>query len=106
MKAFAEVLQILGSETGTAEGRMCSVFQVSSFSDVHTKMDPKLEVVTMVRRLAQKEHSTAPSQLASRIIAVVNSGAGAGEQPFAEVKKLITDSINRLQLEASSDLEQ
>ena len=32
----------------------------------------------------------------------MNSGAGAGEQPFAKVKKIITDSIDRLQPQASS----
>ena len=72
---------------------------------MHTKMDPKLEVVTMVRRRAQKEHSAAPSQLAFHFTVVVESGAGAFEEPFANVKKLIanvmTDLINRLHSEIS-----
>ena len=41
-------------------------------------------------------------QLASRIFAVVNSDAGAGEEPFAEVKDLTADLINKLQSEDSS----
>ena len=79
------------------------LFQMSSFIGVHTKMDPKFEVVTMVRRLAQTEHSTALSQFVSRISDVVKFGAGVGEESFAEVKKLITDSTNRSQAESSSE---
>ena len=43
LKDLAGTTQILGSETGPAEGRMYSLFQVSSFTGVHTKMDFKLE---------------------------------------------------------------
>ena len=57
----------------------------------------------MVRRLAKKEHSAAHSQLAARISAVLKFGAGAGEDPFEEVKALITDLIERLQAEASAE---
>merc|ERR1719383_669617 len=102
LKALADATQVLKSETGAAEGHTYSLFQVSSFSGVHTTVDLKgFEVVTMVRRLAQKEHSAALSQLASRISAVMKFGAGAGEDPFAKVKELITELINRLQPEAS-----
>ena len=67
-------------------------------------MGPKrFEVVTMVRRLAQKEHSVATSQLASRISVVKKFGAGTGEEPFAKVKPLITEVIDVLQSEASSE---
>ena len=71
---------------------------------MHTTVDLKgFDVVTMVRRLAQKEHSAALSQFASRISAVMKFGAGAGEDPFAKVTELITDLIHRLQSEASSE---
>merc|ERR1719383_506240 len=104
LKALADATQVLKSETGAAEGHTYSLFQVSSFTGVHTTVDLKgFEVVTMVRRLAQKEHSAALSQLASRISAVMKFGAGAGEDPFAKVKELITELINRLQSEASSE---
>ena len=65
---------------------------MSSSSGVHTTVNLKgFEVVTMVRSLAQKEHSAALSQLASRVSAVV------------EVKKLITDLIDKLHSEASPE---
>ena len=57
---------------------------LSSFTGVHTTVDLKGFDVTMVRRLAQKEHSAALSQFASRISAVMKFGAGAGEDPFAK----------------------
>ena len=73
MKALADATQVLKSETVAAEGHTYSLFQVSSFTGVHTTVDLKgFEVVTMVRRLAQKEHSAALSQLASRISVVIS----------------------------------
>ena len=102
LKDLADATQMLGSEAGTTEGHTYLLFQVSSFTVVHTKMDPKLEAVVMVRRLAQKEQSTALSQFASRSSVVVKFGAGAEEEPFADVKKSITDSINKLRSKTSA----
>ena len=61
------------------------------------------EVVTMVRRLAKKEHSAALAQLVSRTSAIIKFGASAGVDPFVKVKGFITDLIKRLQAEASSE---
>ena len=44
------------------------------------------------RRLAQKEHSAALPQLASRVSPVMRCGPGAGEVSLAEEKELITHS--------------
>eukprot|EP00450_Noctiluca_scintillans_P002421 CAMPEP_0194482150 /NCGR_PEP_ID=MMETSP0253-20130528/4235_1 /TAXON_ID=2966 /ORGANISM="Noctiluca scintillans" /LENGTH=688 /DNA_ID=CAMNT_0039321673 /DNA_START=47 /DNA_END=2116 /DNA_ORIENTATION=+ len=104
LKAMAEATQVLQSETGGAEGQTYSLFQVISDTGLRTTTDLKgFEVVMMVRRLAQKEHSAALAQLASRISAVMKFGAGAGEDPFLKVKDLITDLITRLQAESSSE---
>ena len=76
---------------------MCSLLQMSSFTGVHTTVDPKgFEVASMIMRLSQKEHSAALLQLASRNSVVVKFGANAGAEPFAEVEKLITDLITDL----------
>ena len=53
-------------------------------------------MVTMVRRLALKEHSDALVQLASPITAAMMFSVGFGEVSFAKVKVLITDLISRL----------
>ena len=92
LMALAEATQVLQSETGGAEGQTYSLFQESSSAALQTSTDLKgFEVVTMVRRLAKQEHSAALAQLASRISAIVKFGAGAGDDPFVNVKGLITD---------------
>ena len=64
-------------------------------------MTDSFEVLTIVRKLAKKEHSADFPQLSLR--ASRQSGARAGEDPFVKVKGLTTDLINQLQAEASSD---
>ena len=104
LKALTDATQVIQSETGGAEGQTYSLFQESSSAALQTTTDLKgIEVVTVVRRLAKQEHSAALAQLASRISAIMKFGAGAGEDPFVKVKGLITDLINRLQAEASSE---
>ena len=60
------------------------------------------EVVTVVR-LRQKKKSATLAQIVSRTSAIMKFGAGTGVDPFGKVKGLITDSINTLQAEASSE---
>ena len=55
----------------------------------------------MVMRLAQKE--TLCRSLSACISVVIKFSVGAGEDPFANVKELITELLNRLESEASSD---
>merc|ERR1719504_327182 len=58
----------------------------------------RLEVVTFVKKLARKHHSTALAQLASRIAAI----ARYGDDPFTKVKGLIQDMIIKLESEAAA----
>merc|ERR1712190_509197 len=60
-------------------------------------------VVTMVKHLAQKHHSAALAQLASRIGAVLRMGSTGGEDPFGKVKNLISDMISKLEAEADAE---
>ena len=97
VKACAEVLkdledatQVLGSETGTAEGThrlRCSGW--APFTWCAHEGEPQ-----RVRSGDDGEASC------SRISAVTRV---AGEEPFAEVKNSITDSMNRFQSEAASE---
>ena len=104
LKTFADTAHVLGSETSAVDGHTYPLFQVCSFTGVHPTVNLKaFDVVTMMRRLTQREHSAALSQLASRISPVMKCGQGAGEDPLAQVKELITESIDELQSETSSE---
>ena len=57
----------------------------------------------MVKHLAEKEHSAALAQSASRISAVMRFGSSAGEDPLAKVRALISDMFSKLEAEACSE---
>merc|ERR1712060_154349 len=77
---------------------MGSLLQIKSRSDL-----AGAEVVTMVKQLAQKHHSAALAQLASRIGAVMRLGAAGGDDPFGKVKNLISEMISKLEAEADAE---
>merc|ERR1719160_986370 len=106
LKALAEAKKIIQSSTSGAEGQTYSFLQIasSSLSGIHTSADLRnFEVVTAIKKLAEQQHSTALSQLASRIAATMRYSASSGEDPFAKVKGLITEMIDRLMKEAAEE---
>mmetsp|Transcript_1372 Transcript_1372/g.2426 ORF Transcript_1372/g.2426 Transcript_1372/m.2426 type:complete len:694 (-) Transcript_1372:94-2175(-) len=62
-----------------------------------------VEAVRYVRNLARKQHSLELSQLASRMDSVMKMGAATGQDPFAKVKGLIGEMINRLEEEGGAE---
>jgi len=91
---------ILEETTAGAVGQSYSFLQIELSTSVDLR---NTEVVTVVKDLAVKQHSTALNQLASRIQAVIRYGNGNGEDVFGKIKGLITDMISKLENEADSD---
>jgi len=99
LKAIAEAIDILKSSTSGAVGRVYSLIQVS----LHSRADlARSEVLTLIKKLAKKEHSSALAQLASRIKSITHYGTSAGD-PFVKIRGLIQDMIAKLQAEAEAE---
>merc|ERR1719395_132057 len=104
LKAIAEAKKILMSTTPGAVEETYSLLQVSEGVRIKTRGDlMNAEVVNLLKHLAQKHHSAALAQLASKITAVLRYGASSGEDPFAKVKGLIQELIDRLMAQAAAE---
>merc|ERR1740122_650524 len=103
LKVIAEAQKILAETTSGAESQTYSLLQLGS-SHMQSRADlAGREVVEIVRRLAKKEHSSALTQLASRIAAVARYGSANHADVFAKVKGLIQDMIAKLEREAGAE---
>merc|ERR1719497_253361 len=98
LAVIAKAKKILEETTSGAGDQTYSFLQITSRADLKNN-----EVVTLVKNLAKKQHSSALAQLASRIEVVAKYGSAAGEDPFAKIKGLISDMIAKLEKEASAD---
>ena len=86
LKTLAEATQVLQSETCGADGQMYSLFQENSSVACQTSTDLKgFDMGTVVRQLAEQEHSAALAQRGSRVSAITKFGAGADNDPFVKV---------------------
>merc|ERR1719245_2398690 len=104
LAAIAEATHIIKGSTSGAVSQTYSFLQEGSRSQLKTRTDlARAEVVTLVKRLADRHHSAALAQLASRIAAVLRFGSASGADPFGKVKSLIADLISKLEKEAGAE---
>merc|ERR1719159_340232 len=104
LKALATAKKILQESTSGAEAQSYSFFQVAETSQLRTAADLRnFEVVNVLKRLADQQHSAALSQLASRVATTIRYGQASGDDPFAKVKGLIEDMIAKLMKEAEAE---
>jgi len=102
LTALATAKKILEEKTGGASDREYSFLQISSFSTAHAGAHAKHvkdRVVTMLQQLAEKDNNNAISLLADR----VEAASMMGEDPFAKIKGLISEMIEKLEADAAKE---
>jgi hypothetical protein len=103
LKALAAAKKVLEETSGGAASQSYGLDQVSSFLQISSGSDlANFEAVRLVRDLAKAQKSPELAQLASRMAAAMRLSSGSAD-PFAKVKGLINEMIEKLESSASSD---
>merc|ERR1719440_2300327 len=100
LTALATAKKILEEKTGGASDREYSFLQVKSTAHSGTRAKQvKDRVVAMLQQLATKDGNDALSLLADR----VQAASMMGEDPFAKIKGLISEMIEKLEADAAKE---
>merc|ERR1719311_2026815 len=105
LKALAEAKKVISESTGGAEAQTYGLEQVSLLQLTRSQLASGADnqAVRFIRDLARRHNFPELAQLASRMSAAIRLGTSTGDDPFAKVKGLITDLIERLEKEAAAD---
>merc|ERR1719321_516085 len=108
LKAIATAKKIIQEMTGGAAGQTYSLTQQGEASFIQVSMNTRsleanFEAVRRVESLAHQLGSTVLAQLAQRMDAIARLSGKTGDDPFAKVKGLIADMIEKLLKEAEED---
>jgi len=104
LEAIATAKKIIIEATGGALAQV-SLLQVARRVSTGVEL-ANFEAVRFVRDLARKQKAPALAQLAAHMATAIRAGHRSGQDPFAKVKGLITDMINKLEEEAAQDATQ
>jgi len=102
LTALATAKKIISDMTAGASDQSYSFLQVASALSSGADL-ANFEAVRFIRDLARTQKSAALAQLAQKMAAAMRAGSKAGEDPFAKVKSLIKDMIEKLLKDGQAD---
>ena len=101
LQALADAKKLIVEKTGGAEARAYGFIQQGS--KARSTSDVGDNVVTMLQTLGKKSGDVALSQLALRMRAAVQMSSSSGADPFAKVKGMISEMIDKLVQQAAEE---
>jgi len=101
LEALAAAKKLIVEKTGGAEARAYGFIQQAS--KARSSSDAGDNVVSMLQTLGKKSGDVALSQLALRVRAAVQMSSSSGADPFAKVKGMISEMIDKLVQQAAEE---
>jgi len=101
LAALAKALEIIQSSTGPGAARAYGLLQTNQ--KAQSTKEASDRVVSMLAQLEKQTGDSVLAQLSMRVKAALSAGAADGADPFAKVKGLIQDMIEKLVADAAAE---